>query len=69
MKKPKPNISASEAILGFIGWVTSREDPVIISRTHDVTAIVSLAAEWMRANRLPPPRANVWPNNILCPEN
>ena len=32
---PEGGLSASEALFGFIGWLTSRNEPITMSSTHD----------------------------------
>ncbi len=54
MKEPK--ISASEALLGFCGWLTSRKEKTIMSSTDDAAPIVELIKQFMELNDLEDPR-------------
>jgi len=49
-------ISASEALFGFMGWLTSRQPPVTFSSTHGASIAVELIEEWSTANALAAPR-------------
>jgi hypothetical protein len=65
----QPKITASEALFGFAGWLTCRNETVTLGAHHNAGCIVDLISEWMNTNRLPEPRNNVWPKNIKHPRN
>lgn len=46
----EPRITPSEALYGFIGWLTSLEEPVTLSANHDAGIGADLVAEWLSAN-------------------
>ncbi len=45
-------LTATEALYGFAGWLTSREKPVTLSANHEASAAAELVAEFVRANSL-----------------
>ena len=59
-------LSASEALYGFAGWLTSRTEPVTFSATHDAGKAVELVAEFCKVNQLPEPRED-WANELAHP--
>lgn len=76
MKKPltkkklkNKGITASEALFGFMGWLTSRKDAVTFGSTNDAAPAVQLVGEWLDLNHLPRPRRGVYPDNIRQPPN
>lgn len=48
--------SASEALYGFAGWLTSRRVPVIMGGAHDAGVVAGLVEAFCRANGLEEPR-------------
>jgi hypothetical protein len=48
-------MSASEALYGFAGWLTSLEKPVTLSAGHDAGIAARLVDEYCKANSLPDP--------------
>lgn len=50
-----PNISPSEAIYGFVAWLTKLEESVTFSANHDAALAAELASEFCEANGLPDP--------------
>ena len=61
-------IIASEAIYGFAAWLTCRKDPVVLGAAHDASIAAKLVEEWCKINILLPPRAGVYPDNIIQPK-
>lgn len=57
---------ASEALFGFSAWLTSRDDPIVISARHDASAIAELVGIYCEANNLEDPRS-CYPGNITWP--
>lgn len=49
------HMTASEALFGFMGWLTSLPYPVVFSASHDAAKAVELIAEWSKVNNLSPP--------------
>lgn len=56
---PKPlTLTGSEAIFGFVAWLTSRERPTIFSANHNAGEAVELIRQFLNANNLENPRSN-----------
>lgn len=49
-------ISASEALYGFMGWLTSRDEAVTFSGHHNAAVAADLVALFCEVNDLPEPR-------------
>lgn len=41
-------LNGAESLMGFLGWLACREDPVTFSRYHDASIVVQLFEEWNR---------------------
>lgn len=61
------SITASEALYGFMGWLTTRPEPLILSGNHDAAPVPPLIDEYCRVNGLPPPREGIYPKNLTSP--
>jgi len=59
-------LTASEALFGFAGWITSREEKVVASASHDASIWVELVDAFIKENRLEYPRDG-WENNLMHP--
>ena len=57
---------ASEALYGFAGWLTSRDEQTLISSTDDAAPIAELVNQFCIENRLAEPRKG-WENNLIHP--
>lgn len=57
---------ASEALFGFAGWITTRDEEVIASAKHDAAVWANLVDTFIRENNLENPR-NCWENNLIHP--
>ena len=51
----KRELSASEAVYGFAGWLVSREASVTLSRYHDAAIAAELCDAFCKANELSEP--------------
>ena len=51
-----PNISASEALYAFCGWMSNMKNPVVFSREHQPCRVADFIEEFCRQNNLPEPR-------------
>ena len=49
-------LSGSEALFGFAGWLTSRDEPVTASAKHDAAVWAELVGEFCAKNHLSDPR-------------
>lgn len=61
-------ITATEALFGFAGWLTCRDEPVTLSREHDAARMAELVGEYIKANDLPGVRENLYPGNLTSPK-
>ena len=59
-------LSASEALFGFCGWLTSRKPRTIMSSTDDVAPIARLVQEFCNINGLAEPRDG-WEERLIHP--
>ena len=59
-------LSASEALFGFMGWLTSLETPVTFSGHHEAGIGAQLVGEYCKANGLAEPREG-WYLNLVQP--
>ena len=59
-------LTASEALYGFVAWLTTREEAVTLSSAHDCVPIATLLSQFIRANKLSNPREN-WQYNLQTP--
>ena len=61
-------LTASEALFGFVGWLTTRDEKTVISSTDDCAPIVELIKQFYDANDLDDPRDG-WENNLIHPND
>jgi ribonuclease HI len=66
METNSNKLSASEALFGFMGWLTSLETPVTFSSRHYAGTAAELVDEFCKANNLDQPR-NGWSENFVYP--
>jgi hypothetical protein len=59
-------LTASEAIYGFAGWLTTRDEKTVMSATDDSAPIADLVAEFCKENNLADPHDG-WENNLIHP--
>jgi hypothetical protein len=59
-------ITPAEAIYSFLGFLTTRDKEVILSKHNDVAPVAQLAGEFIKANNLPAV-SDTWPNWIAPP--
>ena len=64
LKRSYFNISPSEALYGFCGWLTSRDEETM----NDPSAIADLVEAYCDANNLAPPR-DLWHHFIITPDD
>lgn len=65
MKKGKKDVSASEAIYGFMGWLTTRKEVITLSKRHDCYEAVMLVVEFCRVQGFEKPREGIFPDNLV----
>lgn len=56
-------LSASEALYGFCGWLTTCEKPLVMSSKTKCSEVVDAILEFSKANNLMEPRPN-WDKNL-----
>lgn len=61
-------ITASEALFGFMGWLTCRHETITLGSSQDAAIAADLVKQWCETNNLPYPREGVYPMNITQPE-
>jgi len=59
-------LSASEALFGFAGWLTSSDEILTISAKHDAGVVADRVVEFCRANNLAEPREG-WEKHFVFP--
>ena len=59
-------MTPSEALFGFMAWLTTREKPVTLSANHDAGVAADLVGEFCKANNLDEPRDN-WTDYLTMP--
>jgi len=65
-KKITDKLTASEAVFGFCGWLTTRKKKTVMSSSDDCAGIADLAADFCEANKLAEPRDH-WEHNLIHP--
>ena len=61
-------LNPTEAIYGFVGWLTCREEETLMGASHDCTPIVGLIEKFCKNNNLPNVSKD-WPNNLIHDES
>jgi len=59
-------LTASEAIFGFIGWLTTRDSITKMGASEDCAPICDRIKEFCKENNLDEPREG-WHNNLIHP--
>lgn len=59
-------LSASEAVFGLLGWLTSRRESVTFGSVHDAGVAAELAQVFIDTNGLDEPRAG-WADLLTHP--
>ncbi len=59
-------LTASEAIYGFCGWLTARNEKTIMSASDDAAPTVDLIQQFCDTNKLAEPRKG-WNSNLIHP--
>lgn len=59
-------LNASEAIYGFVGWMTCREENLAIGANSDASPFPPLIDEFCKANDLDPVTL-AWPSHLIHP--
>ena len=59
-------LSGSEAVFGFAGWLTSRDEAVTAGAKHDAAIWAELVDEFCKTNKLTEPR-DMWDELLTHP--
>ncbi len=59
-------LSASEALFGFAGWLTTRNEKITASSHHDAAVWANVVDEFCKANNLTDPRDD-WSDRLTHP--
>jgi N-acetylmuramoyl-L-alanine amidase len=59
-------LNSSEALYGFVAWLTNRKTHLVLSENDDATSIADLIDKFCTANNLPEV-SDDWPNNLIKP--
>lgn len=59
-------LNAAEAVYGFVGWLTSREERTVMSAKDDCAPIAELVKRFCTGNNLPEV-SDQWPLNLIHP--
>jgi hypothetical protein len=54
----KKRLNASEALYGFVGWLTSRKRKTVMGANEDASEAVNLISEFIKVQKLPRAREN-----------
>jgi hypothetical protein len=60
-------LSATGALFGFLGWLTTRKESVTFSRKHDASKAVELISKFKEINKLPDPEDG-WEKELKFPK-
>ncbi len=66
MMANKAILSGSEALYGFIAWLTTRKEEVTFSGHHEASIAADLIDRFCKTNHLTEPRDN-WSDNLTHP--
>lgn len=58
------NVLPSEALYGFMGWLTCRETPVTLGSNHDAAIAADLVDAYCVSQNFESPRDGVYPDNL-----
>ena len=61
------NLTSSEALYGFVSWLSVRDETVKIGAKEDGSILPSLLEKFERANKLPQVREG-WADNLIHPD-
>ena len=61
-------ISASEALFGFMGWLTTCDETLMIGAQHECAPVADAVKKFCDANNLAEPQAG-WEKHFVYPSN
>lgn len=59
-------MNAAEAVYGFAGWLTSRDEKTVMSASDDAACIADLVSQFCTENKLTHPRKG-WEDKLIHP--
>ena len=59
-------LTASEALYGFMAWLTTRKEEVIFSAYHNAAPAADLVKQFCETNELAEPKDH-WEQNLIHP--
>ena len=62
------SLRASEAVYGFVAWLTTRKEKTVMSSHDECGSIAELVAKFVRVNRLTKPRDR-WTRKLVHPRD
>lgn len=65
-KAIEDKLTASEAVFGFAGWLTTRKEKTVMSSEDDSACIARLCGQFIKENELSLPRDG-WDDNLIHP--
>ena len=68
IKIMKEELTPSEALYGFCGWLTSRKPKTVMSSKHDAAIIADLIDQFCKVNNLTEPQYG-WSDKLTQPKN
>jgi len=63
----KDKLSPSEALYGFVVWLTTRPKKTVMSSSSDAAPIADLVRDFIKTNKLTDPK-NGWEKNLIHPK-
>ena len=60
----KDKLNPKEALVGFVGWLTSCNEKTVLSSTDDAANPINMIEKFAKANNLDPVSED-WPNNLI----
>lgn len=67
-KQEIEGLSASEAVYGFVAWITTRDKAMTASSSHGAAPWADKVAEFIKVNKLPDPRDD-WADKLIHPKD
>lgn len=61
-------VTPAEAIMGFIGWLTSRKEKITLSAKHDCVPIIKAIEAFLKVNCFEQPMGNTWTEKMTTPD-
>lgn len=65
-KKKKPALSPSEALYGFVGWLSARPRKTVLAYNRNAAVACELVDEFCKANKLKAPSKD-WNKKLVTP--